>query len=95
MASIPATRCSVHPSFRSSDGKDSARVEQIDLCRLFAEALAVFQRKEWLRAASLFEAINKSFADDGPSRFYRACSLKYAAATSAYDGPVVIHMDEK
>ncbi len=75
--------------------KDSASVEQIDLCSLFAEALAVFQRKEWLRAAGLFEAINKSFADDGPSRFYRACSLKYAAATSAHDGPVVIHMDEK
>ncbi len=75
--------------------KDSAGAEQMDLCSQFAEGLAVFQRKEWLRAASLFEAITKNFVDDGPSRFYWACSQKYANETPMYDGPAVIQMDEK
>jgi adenylate cyclase len=75
--------------------KDSAVAEQMDLCSKFAEGLAVFQRKEWLRAASLFEAITKNFVDDGPSQFYWACSQKYANETPIYDGPAVIQMDEK
>lgn len=75
--------------------KDSARAEHLDLCAQFADGLAAFQRKEWLRAASVFEAITKSFADDGPSRFYWAHSQKYAAETPIYDGPAVIHMHEK
>jgi adenylate cyclase len=75
--------------------KDSARPEHLDLCTQFAEGLAAFQRKEWLRAAALFEAITKSYADDGPSQFYWVHSQKYAAEPPAYDGPAVIHMYEK
>jgi adenylate cyclase len=75
--------------------KESARAEQLDLCAQFAEGLAAFQRKEWLHAASLFEAITKRFVDDGPSRFYWACSQKYAAERQMYDGPAVVQMDEK
>jgi len=67
----------------------------MDLCSQFAEGLAVFQRKEWLRAASLFEAITKNFVDDGPSRFYWTCCLKYAAESPIYDGPAIIQMYEK
>jgi adenylate cyclase len=74
--------------------KESASAEHLDLCARFAEGLAVFQRKEWERAASLFEAITKSY-DDGPSRFYWAHSQKYAALASNYDGPALIHMYEK
>jgi adenylate cyclase len=75
--------------------KESARPEHLDLCARFAEGLAVFQRKEWQRAASLFEAITKSYVDDGPSRFYWAYSQKYAAETPIYEGAAVIHMHEK
>jgi adenylate cyclase len=75
--------------------KESARVEHLDLCAQFAEGLAAFQRKDWLRAASMFEAITKSFVDDGPSRFYWAYSRKYAVESPIYDGPAVIHMHEK
>ena len=75
--------------------KDSAGAYQMDLCSQFAEGLAVFQRKEWFRAASLFETITKSFVNDGPSRFYWACSQKYAIETPMYDGPAVIQMYEK
>jgi adenylate cyclase len=75
--------------------KESARAEQLDLCAQFADGLAAFQRKEWLHAASLFEAITKRFVDDGPSRFYWACSQKYAAELQMYDGPAVVQMDEK
>ena len=75
--------------------KDSARADHLDLCAQFAEGLATFQRKEWLRAASLFEAITRSYVNDGPSRFYWACSQKYAVETPMYDGPAVIQMNEK
>jgi adenylate cyclase len=75
--------------------KESARAEHLHLCAQFAEGLAAFQRKEWHRAASLFEAIVKIHVDDGPSRFYWVYSQKCAAETPAYDGPAFIHMHEK
>jgi adenylate cyclase len=74
---------------------DYARADHIDLCSRFAEGLAAFQRKEWQRAASLFEAISKSYVDDGPSRFYWAHSQKYAAEAPTFEGAAVIHMFEK
>jgi adenylate cyclase len=74
---------------------DCARAEHLDLCSRFAEGLAAFQRKEWLGAASLFEAITRSHVDDGPSRFYLVHSQKYAAEPPPHDGPAVIYMSEK
>jgi adenylate cyclase len=74
---------------------DSARAEHLDLCARFAEALAAFQRKEWSRAASLFEEITKIHINDGPSRFYWAHCQNYTAEPPATDGPAVIHMYEK
>jgi adenylate cyclase len=73
----------------------SARAEQLDLCTKFAEGLATFQRKEWSRAAGLFEAITQDFVDDGPSRFYWACCQRYAAEAQGYEGPAVVQMYEK
>jgi len=52
------------------------------------------RKEEWLRAASLFEAISKSYVDDGPSRLYFH-SQRYAAEPKEYDGPAVILMYEK
>jgi class 3 adenylate cyclase/CHASE2 domain-containing sensor protein len=75
--------------------KEDAKREHLDLCTRFAEGLAAFQRKEWLGAASLFEAINKSFRDDGPSKFYWVCCQKYARNPSLNDRPVIIQMDDK
>jgi hypothetical protein len=69
--------------------------EHQDICAQFAEGLAAFQHKEWLRAASLFEAIARKYVDDGPSRFYWACSKRYAVEAPIYEGPAVIQMDEK
>ena len=74
---------------------DCAKAERLDLCSQFAEGLAAFQRKEWLRAASLFEAISKSFVEDGPSRYYWLRCQKYASEPPPDDGPAVIQMDEK
>jgi adenylate cyclase len=75
--------------------KEAAKPEHLDLCAQFADGLAAFQRKEWLAAASVFEAINKSFSDDGPSRFYWARCQKYALDPSLNDRPVIIQMDDK
>ena len=75
--------------------KEGARAQHLDLCAQFAEGLAAFQRKEWHRAASLFEAIIKIHVDDGPSRFYWTHSQRFATEVPAYDGPAFIHMHEK
>jgi adenylate cyclase len=69
---------------------DCAKGEYFELCSRFAEALAVFQHKEWLAAAGLFEAIIRSHGEDGPSRFYWTHCQRYAAEPPAHDGPAVI-----
>src|SRR5262249_9169919 len=74
---------------------DRARAEHLDLCARFAEGLAAFQRKEWRRAAALFEAISKIYVEDGPSKVYWAHSQRYAAEDPVLDGAAVIQMSEK
>jgi adenylate cyclase len=74
--------------------KEGAKREHLDLCAQFAEGLAAFQRKEWLGAAGLFQAVNKSFSDDGPSKFFWERCQKYAL-DPPFEGPVIIQMDEK
>jgi adenylate cyclase len=74
---------------------DGARAEHLDLCVRFAEGLAAFQRKEWQRAAILFEAISKLYVEDGPSRFYWAHSQRYAEEAPAFEEAAVIQMSEK
>jgi len=75
--------------------KDGARAEHLHLCAQFAEGLAAFQRRDWSVAERLFEAICKSFVDDGPSRYYWVRCQEYAFAPPPEDAPVIIHMDEK
>jgi adenylate cyclase len=75
--------------------QDNARAEHLDLCARFAEGLAAFQRKDWQRAAILFEAISKLYVEDGPSRFYWAHSQRYAMDAPAFEGAAVIQMSDK
>jgi adenylate cyclase len=66
-----------------------------DLCRRFAEALAVFASGDFARAAELFEAVAADYPEDGPSRYYRQlCSRRSALLLSA-DGPPVVRVDAK
>lgn len=81
--------------FEILDRQDRARTEHVDLCAQFAEGLAAFQRKEWLRAASLFEAVTERFAEDGPSRYYQLRCQKYSSEPPSDDEPAIIHMEEK
>jgi adenylate cyclase len=73
---------------------ESAKPEHTHLCTQFADGLAAFQRKEWLRAASLFRTIVERM-EDGPSRYYWLRCQQYAAEPPPDDWPAVIHMDEK
>jgi adenylate cyclase len=75
--------------------RDSVMTKHLDLCARFAEGLAAFQRKDWGTAAVLFESMTKSFAEDGPSRYYWLRCLKYASEPPPEDRPAVIHMEEK
>ena len=61
--------------------------EQQDLARRFAEALMVYEARQWDAATEAFRALVNDYPDDGPSRFY----LKH----SQFCSPAVIKMNEK
>ena len=65
------------------------------LAARFADALAVFHTAEWARAVEAFEAVQKEFPDDGPTRFYIARCQLYLNGTQPPDNPRVIRMDAK
>jgi adenylate cyclase len=75
--------------------RSGVRTDQLDLCALFADALAAFRAEQWMAAAGLFESILERFPDDGPSRFYMGRCRNYAAAAPAHDEPTVIEMADK
>jgi adenylate cyclase len=65
------------------------------LPRNFAEALAVFQRREWTEASSLFQSILTLHPGDGPSKFYLArCQMHLAGRLSSAD-PTLIRLKGK
>ena len=69
---------------------------QRQLSERFAEALAAFHTAEWAKAAEAFEAVQKEFPDDGPTRFYIArCRSYLSGTTQPPDNPRVIRMDAK
>jgi adenylate cyclase len=66
------------------------------LAARFAEALAIFHTADWVKAAVAFEALQKEFPDDGPTRFYIARCKAYLGGTiQPPDDPRVIKMDAK
>ena len=66
------------------------------LAARFAEALAIFHTADWVKAALAFEALQKEFPDDGPTRFYIArCKAYLGGTTQAPDNPRVIKMEAK
>ncbi len=76
---------------RAADAQQSQRA----LCDRFAEALSLFRRQRWDRAAVLFRAINRDFPDDGPTRFYMARCRDYRTKSLPAQNPTVIRMDVK
>jgi adenylate cyclase len=66
------------------------------LAERFAEALAIFHTADWVKATVAFEALQKEFPDDGPTRFYIArCKAYLGGTTQPPDNPRVIKMDAK
>jgi adenylate cyclase len=54
-----------------------------DLCRRFAAALNLFEKKLWADAAQSFEAIASNYPADGPTRYYRAVSERRSSDSQA------------
>lgn len=66
------------------------------LAERFAEALAIFHTADWVKAAVAFEALQKEFPDDGPTRFYIArCKAYLSGTTQPPENARVIKMDAK
>lgn len=66
------------------------------LAEHFAEALAIFHTADWVKAAVAFEKLQKTYPDDGPTRFYIArCKAYLGGTTQPPDNPRVIRMDAK
>ena len=76
---------------RAADAQQSQRA----LCERFAEALSLFRRQRWDRAAVLFRAINRDFPDDGPTLFYMERCRDYRTKGLPAQNPTIIRMDVK
>ena len=69
--------------------------QQSELCERFSKAIDIFMRADWKLAAESFESIIKSFASDGPSRFYLSqCQQRISVAPTSAN-PCIIHMETK
>ena len=74
---------------------DGSLDQKIHLCRLFGNALALFQQRKWQQAETSFTAVLRVVPDDGPSLFYkRECVRKRTADTTASNDDV-IHITDK
>jgi adenylate cyclase len=75
--------------------KENVTDQQTRLCQRFAEALLNFESQQWSNASQLFEAILKSYPEDGPSHFYVARCRENLERLPEGDNPFVIRMDAK
>ncbi|MDH3476216.1 MAG: adenylate/guanylate cyclase domain-containing protein, partial [Rhodospirillales bacterium] len=73
---------------------DASKAQRM-LCARFAEALELFRSERWGRAAVLFRALLKDFADDGPARFYLERCRDYHTRGAPEEQPTVIRMEAK
>jgi adenylate cyclase len=73
----------------------TANEAALQLPRDFAEALALFQNREWDVASTLFQSILDRHPGDGPSKFYKArCQMHQAGRLSPTD-PTLIRLKGK
>ncbi len=61
--------------------RERGRAAPVDLAG-FAAALAAFEAGDWEGARRRFAALNRTFPDDGPTRFYAALLAAYIAGTA-------------
>lgn len=66
-----------------------------ELCERFAQALDLFQRAEWAKAAERFRLLLGSYPQDGPSGFYLDLCDRYLRGQVAGEDPRVVTMTAK
>ncbi|MGH8509632.1 MAG: adenylate/guanylate cyclase domain-containing protein, partial [Gammaproteobacteria bacterium] len=75
--------------------RSGASPEHVLLCERFSEALDIFQKAHWDRAADRCKDILASYPDDGPARFYLSLCERYQNGAAEPEDPSVIRMDAK
>jgi adenylate cyclase len=70
--------------------RSDASSAQVALCERFAEALSLYEKHHWNKAAEYFAALLKDYPADSPARFYLDCCHKLPI-----DGDTVIRLDIK
>jgi adenylate cyclase len=74
--------------------RDAVRTADQGLCDRFAQGLELFERRNWPDAVRFFEQLANDYPDDGPSRYYRDLSTRYAtAALLPPEGRLVINVE--
>jgi hypothetical protein len=71
----------------------TATLRQLEVCRLFAGALAACEARTWKEAADAFAA--PELAEDGPARFYARLCERHVSASGDSDWDGIIRFDEK
>ncbi|MGH8612276.1 MAG: CHASE2 domain-containing protein [Gammaproteobacteria bacterium] len=75
--------------------RSAASPDQILLCERFSEALDIFQKAQWDRAADRCKDMLASYPGDGPARFYLSLCERYQSGAAEPDDPRIIRMDAK
>jgi adenylate cyclase len=68
---------------------------QKDACATFAEGLAAFQQGAWDEARGMFQRVNDSLGEDGPSRFYLDLCENYRKSPPDQPWDGVVRMEKK
>jgi len=66
-----------------------------ELCERFAQALDLFQRAEWAKAAERFKLLLGSYPQDGPTGFYLDLCDRYMKGQATSEDPRVVTMSAK
>jgi adenylate cyclase len=75
--------------------RNSASPDHVLLCERFSEALDIFQKAHWDRAADRCKDMLTSYPEDGPARFYLSLCERYQSGAAEPDDPRIIRMDAK
>ncbi len=75
--------------------KTDATDEEVDKCARFAEALQVYNRRQWVEAAKCFAAVLSEFPEDRPTHFYLERCWRYLKDEPSSGDPTIIRMESK
>ncbi len=83
------------PVYQVVASEEEATPEQVELCRIFSEAVQAFREQRWDDATAQFRAIDEKYPGDGPTAMFLRILEDYAEGRMPEGDPTVIRMTSK